>query len=461
MPDKKPSRTLVDKVSRVGIKALSALSGVIALILLTYSGYVLYDSFYTQNQAFSSATDLFKWKPTVSENGDSSKEIEDFSEINEDYRAWLTLDGTKIDYPVVQGTDDLYYASHDAFNESSLTGAIYLAAGNSPDLSDNYNIFYGHHMDNGAMFGDLDKFKDKSFFDSHRTGTLTTKEKYYELTTFAVVETNAYEARIYNVGNRDYGLLKAYIDSHSLVNYSNLLDTATKVIGLSTCADNTTNGRLVVFAIAVEKEKPPVDDKDNPDTPPPPKNVDPEESDVPLKFLRPRGLKGSAWALVNLLCIFATAYILIPILSFDSKFGRKRKMQAYNNSKGEILEREDLSEREKKEKAFILTAIQEIRRQNGENLNAEIEDKEVKDVLELLYYNITKFKKHFRVGLIIQILLLLASVITFILTEDMRNPMIIIDQWTPLMLIFLLSAWIIDIIFVRYRKKNKKVQEEE
>ena len=39
-------------------------------------------------------------------------------------------------------------------------------------FSDCYNLLYGHHMDNGGMFGDLDKYKDADFFDGHITGTL-------------------------------------------------------------------------------------------------------------------------------------------------------------------------------------------------------------------------------------------------------------------------------------------------
>ncbi len=65
--------------------------------------------------------------------------------------------------------------------ESSLTGAIYLAAGNAPDMSDSYNLIYGHHMDNGAMFGGLDRYRARSYFESHREGILVSQSAVYDL----------------------------------------------------------------------------------------------------------------------------------------------------------------------------------------------------------------------------------------------------------------------------------------
>ena len=169
-PRKAAGKTVVETVLAAtvgaGMSLLSLLSGLLAAALILYSGYVLYDSFATQERA-KSGWDLLQYKPSIVSNQDQ-EQPEDvqslLAEINPDYRAWLTVYDTNIDYPVMQGSDDLYYAYHDIYKESSLTGAIYLAAGNSPDLSDNYNLIYGHHMDNKAMFGGLDLYREESYF---------------------------------------------------------------------------------------------------------------------------------------------------------------------------------------------------------------------------------------------------------------------------------------------------------
>ena len=114
---------------KAGNGAVSLLAGLLASALILYSGYVLYDSFSTQQRAYSGSWDLLKYKPQIIEEGaEPSEGKETLAEIVRDYRAWLTLYDTNVDYPVVQGQDDLYYASHDIYQNVSLTGAIYLAA---------------------------------------------------------------------------------------------------------------------------------------------------------------------------------------------------------------------------------------------------------------------------------------------------------------------------------------------
>ena len=124
MKKKKPA----DKVVRMlnfGSGFVSACAGLLAVVLILYSGYVLYDNFATEVSAFSSSGDLLKYKPGVlSEPPEDNRSLAD---VNPDYRGWITVDKTPIDYPIVQGKDDLHYATHDAYNNVSLSGAIYLA----------------------------------------------------------------------------------------------------------------------------------------------------------------------------------------------------------------------------------------------------------------------------------------------------------------------------------------------
>ena len=189
-------------------------------------------------------------------SAEPSDGAETLAAINEDYRAWLTVYDSTIDYPVVQGPNDLYYASHDVYGNSSLTGAIYLAAGNSSDFSDSYNLIYGHHMDNGAMFGSLDRFLDRGYFHSHQTGIVVTKNGIYDVTFFAAVKTDAYEKKIYTVGNRASEVISFLmgdrnhdvgVGTNVVVYDADAARNADKVIALSTCADAETNGRLVIF----------------------------------------------------------------------------------------------------------------------------------------------------------------------------------------------------------------------
>ena len=253
------TRKTVDAVvamCKVGNGLVSLMSGLLASVLILYSSYVLYDSFATEYRAKSSAWDLLRYKPSVMEAGSPNEGADQLAAINKDYRAWLTLYDTTIDYPVVQGEDDLYYASHDVYGNVALTGSIYLAAGNSKDLSDSYNLIYGHHMDNGAMFGALDKYMDSGYFKQHQSGIVIVGNKAYDVTLFAAVTTDAYEQRVYSVGNRAADVMDFLTGDRSgdtgvgtvvKVFDQEAAKGATKILALSTCADAQTNGRLVIF----------------------------------------------------------------------------------------------------------------------------------------------------------------------------------------------------------------------
>lgn len=254
---------------KIGNGAVSLLAGLLAAVLILYSGYVLYDSFSTEYQAYSSSWDLLKYKPVVM-NDEPTEGAETLAAINEDYRAWLTIYDTTIDYPVVQGENDLYYASHDIYRNSSLTGAIYLAAGNKANFSDSYNLIYGHHMDNGAMFGSLDKFKDETYFQAHQEGIVITKGGIYDITLFGAASTDAYENQIYTVGNRAEEVIRFLtgerkndvgVGTKTLIWDEEAVKGATKVIAFSTCADAETNGRLVVFGKMTPRKRTTTDDE--------------------------------------------------------------------------------------------------------------------------------------------------------------------------------------------------------
>lgn len=245
---------------RIGNGLVSACAALLAFVLIAYSGYGLFDSMAVGIRAFSSGSDLLKYKPDVM---NALAEAPSMETVNKDYRAWITVEDTPIDYPVVQGKDDLYYASHDVYGKVSLTGAIYQAAAGMPDFSDSYNLLYGHHMDNGAMFGSLDKYREQDWLESHQTAILATKNgKVYDVSFFAAVVTDAYEKQIYTMGDRARQVIDfltgdrshdAGIGTNVLAWDEEAAKDADKILALSTCADTNTNGRLVVFGRMAER----------------------------------------------------------------------------------------------------------------------------------------------------------------------------------------------------------------
>ena len=107
--------------------------------------------------------------------------------INPDVVSWITIPGTNIDYPILQGKDNSQYLHKDMEGKDSAAGAIFLDHGDKADLSSHHNIIYGHHMKNGTMFKDIVKYKDQQYFDEHQNITLYTPDREIHLKALAAV----------------------------------------------------------------------------------------------------------------------------------------------------------------------------------------------------------------------------------------------------------------------------------
>lgn len=89
--------------------------------------------------------------------------------LSEDIVGWIRVDGTNIDYPVLQAEDNQYYLSRNYRGEFATAGSVFLDYKNDV-LADDFLIIYGHRMSYGKMFSDVTKFADAGYFDEHRGG---------------------------------------------------------------------------------------------------------------------------------------------------------------------------------------------------------------------------------------------------------------------------------------------------
>ena len=200
----------------------------------------------------SDAVKLASYKPET-ENDLSFGELQT---INEDVMAWLTVYGTPIDYPVVQSEDNNKYINQDIFGSFSLTGALFLDYNNSPDFTDFNNIIFGHHMEKEMMFGNLDEFRDKKYFDSHATGNLYANGKNYGIKAFAWLDVDAYDPNIYNTridAEADRQIVLDLLKEKSTVFKEGVASTSDRILLLSTCGTDTTNERYILAAVITDE----------------------------------------------------------------------------------------------------------------------------------------------------------------------------------------------------------------
>lgn len=136
-----------------------------------------YISYMTPVPSESGETESTRWWPEV--------DFEALREINPDLVGWIYIEGTEINYPVVQGADNQYYLKHLFTGEWNSSGCIFLGARNCTDLSDRNSILYGHHMKDGSMFHGLMEYKSQEYYDEHPTVLFLTPDANYEVKIFA------------------------------------------------------------------------------------------------------------------------------------------------------------------------------------------------------------------------------------------------------------------------------------
>ena len=164
--------------------------------------------------------------------------------LTDDAVAWISIDGTNINYPIMHCDNNAKYLNTDPYGEYSLSGSIFLDARNSGDFSDPYMILYGHHMVDGRMFGELDKYEDNTFFADHRKGKLFIGDMEYSLNIFAFSVMDAMDDMIFDPTTDPFEV-HAYITNESAIYYK---PEGNPLLALSTCRDPGLTTRTVVFA---------------------------------------------------------------------------------------------------------------------------------------------------------------------------------------------------------------------
>ncbi|MGG7161213.1 class B sortase [Clostridium baratii] len=172
---------------------------------------------------------------------------EELIKINEDYKMWLEVPNTNIDYPVVQGEDNDFYLNHDFDKKKSSSGAIFIDYKNNIDKDKNI-IIYGHNMKNKSMFQNLMKFKDEEFWKENNKIILTIDGKRYEYEIFSSYISNAKDIDLKTNFENDDEYLK-YIDDikkRSIFHRDMNIKSNDRIITLSTCSYEKDDARMII-----------------------------------------------------------------------------------------------------------------------------------------------------------------------------------------------------------------------
>jgi sortase B len=189
-------------------------------------------------------------------------EYEEFLSQNPDLVGWLTIQGTKVDYPVVQKTEDNdYYLNHSFDGSEDSAGTIYVDYRSDIVNPTTNTMVYGHNMKNGTMFGSLKNYLQEDFFKEYRYIQFNTiyEHRLYQVVSVGLSEVAYQDENSY----RYYNFIQAnnmeewqeFVDNvNSLAIYQSdvTLEPSDEILTLSTCNSYTEDGRLFIVAKRIQ-----------------------------------------------------------------------------------------------------------------------------------------------------------------------------------------------------------------
>ena len=177
---------------------------------------------------------------------------------NSDTVGWLIVPGTKIDYPVLKGTDNSYYLERDFNRDRDSNGWIFMDYRNDEQDLDSNTIIYGHNRYySGVMFGTLNNVTKKKWQNNEANHYITFNTMYKSMKwkVFSIYSIDVTSDYLYiNFENdENYQNFIDLIKSRSNYQFNTEVTTNDKILTLSTCLDN--DKRLVVHAVLVTSDE--------------------------------------------------------------------------------------------------------------------------------------------------------------------------------------------------------------
>lgn len=191
-------------------------------------------------------------------------QVEELKKENQDIVGWIEIEGTNINYPVLQGTDNQYYMKHTYTKDYSKDGSIFLDKSYDWNIPSSNLLLYGHNNKNGTMFQDLLKYKEENFYKEHPNIRFTTIDEdcQYEII-------SAFLSRVYYQDEQNVFRYYYFVNAENEQEYNNFVNNAKKVsiydtgitatygdqlLTLSTCEYSQEDGRFAVVAKKVNND---------------------------------------------------------------------------------------------------------------------------------------------------------------------------------------------------------------
>lgn len=250
-------------ILRLIVGGIFRLISIVALLAVLGISYLLFQNAKQTKETQDLNVQLVELRQEAETEEDNTDWSKGMLDINSDYKGWLTIYGTQISEPVVQGETNETYLRTNINGEHAEAGTLFLDE--TTDLSQDGNlIIYGHKMNDGTMFGTLDKFEDEEFFDNNGTVCWESEKgkEYYQIFALLVLpgystDPNFIDLQAWNNvldEEQTADMLNTIADRASIFRGESFNLEKDKYIFLVTCDYSINNGRLVLVGRRLSKK---------------------------------------------------------------------------------------------------------------------------------------------------------------------------------------------------------------
>lgn len=250
-------------ILRLIVGGIFRLISIVALLAVLGISYLLFQNAKQTKETQELNVQLVELRQEAETEEDNTDWSKGMLDINSDYKGWLTIYGTQISEPVVQGETNETYLRTNINGEHAEAGTLFLDE--TTDLTQDGNlIIYGHKMNDGTMFGTLDKFEDEEFFDNNGTVCWESEKgkEYYQIFALLVlpgystapdfIDLQAWNNVLDEEQTAD--MLNTIADRASIFRGESFNLEKDKYIFLVTCDYSINNGRLVLVGRRLSKK---------------------------------------------------------------------------------------------------------------------------------------------------------------------------------------------------------------
>ena len=223
---------------------------IVFIVILIISSYFLLKDFFTYKESNNDSVELIQDVITQEENEEKPKiDWEKLENINKNIIGWIKIEGTHIDYPILQDNANLKYLNRSFNGKYNPNGSIFTL--NDKPFQEDETIIYGHNMKSTIMFSELDKYMNEEFYREHSSFKIYTKTQNYKATVFSCYSINVYQEEM-NIKTLNFDEKVDYYKKASKYSTKNM-GNSKKILKLSTCSylnnhTTPTNQRYYIIA---------------------------------------------------------------------------------------------------------------------------------------------------------------------------------------------------------------------